>query len=433
MPNTPIKPDLISEVGAKTEFNNSVANRTSEAKIIFLIGAVQCINILDFMMVMPLGPDFTDALGIPASEIGKIGGSYTAAAAISGIIGARFLDRFDRRKALAVAMFGLALGTAAGGFATGLNTLLLARILAGLFGGPATSLSLAIIADIIPRERMGKAIGAVMSAFSVASVLGVPLGLQLSLWFGWRSPFFFVALLGLIVTANTIFWLPPMRGHLDKVKGAVAGTILSFFKNPTFLLSYSMSAAAFMAGFILIPSISPFVQHNLNYPRAWMGLLYALGGAASFLVVRLVGKWVDQFGSFRLGLIGAGLMALSVYAGFASGWSSISVPLLYIVFMVAMSFRNVSMNTLTSKVPAPHQRASFMSIQSAVQHIASALAAFLSSELLYVLPNGKLEGMTLVAWISISLTLLLPVLMFLLEKRVKALSAPIAEVPIVPH
>jgi predicted MFS family arabinose efflux permease len=433
MPNTPPKPDLISEVGAKTEFDNSPAGRTSEAKIIFLIGAVQCINILDFMMVMPLGPDFTNALGIPSSEIGKIGGSYTAAAAISGIIGARFLDRFDRRKALAVAMLGLALGTAAGGLATDLSTLILARVVAGLFGGPATSLSLAIIADIIPRERMGKAIGAVMSAFSVASVLGVPLGLQLSLWFGWRSPFFFVALLGLIVTVNTIFWLPPMTGHLEKAKGKVAGSILSFFKNPTFLLSYVMSVAAFMASFILIPNISPYVQNNLDYPRAWMGLLYALGGAASFVAVRYVGKWVDQFGSFRLGLIGAGLMAISVYAGFASGWYTVPVPLLYIVFMVAMSFRNVSMNTLTSMVPAPHERASFMSVQSAVQHVASAIAAFLSSELLYVLPSGKLEGMGLVAWISIGLTLLLPVLMFLLERRVKKSAAPPVEASLIPH
>jgi predicted MFS family arabinose efflux permease len=432
MPNQ--KPDLISEIGAKTEFDNSSASRTSEAKIIFLIGAVQCINILDFMMVMPLGPDFTTALGIASSEIGKIGGSYTAAAALSGIIGARFLDRFDRRKALAVAMLGLALGTAAGGFATGLGTLILARVIAGLFGGPATSLSLAIIADIIPRERMGKAMGSVMSAFSVASVLGVPLGLQLSLWFGWRSPFFFVALLGLLVTANTIFWLPPMKGHLEKAKAQPAGSILRFFQNPTFLLSYSMSAAAFMAGFILIPNLSPFVQNNLEYPRAWMGLLYALGGTASFFAMRFIGKWVDQFGSFRLGVIGAGLLAISTYAGFASGWRSVPVELLYIVFMTAMAFRNVSMNTLTSKVPAPYERASFMSVQSAVQHLSSASAAFLSSAILYVLPNGKLERMEYVAWTSISLTLCLPVLMFLVEKRVaaKGPAAP-AVLPVVHH
>ena len=84
--------------------------KSSEAKVVFAVGAVQFVNILDFMMVMPLGPDFARALGIPLSHLGYIGGSYTAAASVSGIAGAFFLDRFDRRKALAVAMLGLTLG-----------------------------------------------------------------------------------------------------------------------------------------------------------------------------------------------------------------------------------------------------------------------------------------------------------------------------------
>src|SRR5579883_1331899 len=103
----------------------------SERSVVFLIGAVQFVNILDFMIVMPLGPDFAAALGVPASQLGVIGGSYTAAAAISGLLGSLFLDRFERRRALAVALFGLVLGTLAGGFATGLRSLILARLCAG--------------------------------------------------------------------------------------------------------------------------------------------------------------------------------------------------------------------------------------------------------------------------------------------------------------
>ncbi len=121
----------------------------SERRIIFLVGAVQFVNILDFMMVMPMGPDFGRALGISNAKLPMIGGAYTAAAAVSGIICALFLDRFDRRKALAVAMAGLALGTLAGAFAVDLPSLMTARIVAGVFGGPATSVALSIIADVI--------------------------------------------------------------------------------------------------------------------------------------------------------------------------------------------------------------------------------------------------------------------------------------------
>src|SRR5688572_29617115 len=78
-----------------------------ERTIVLLVAAVQFVNILDFMMVMPLGPDFANSLDIPMAHIGYLGGAYTVAAAMSGIAGSFFLDRFDRRKALAVTILGL--------------------------------------------------------------------------------------------------------------------------------------------------------------------------------------------------------------------------------------------------------------------------------------------------------------------------------------
>src|SRR6202171_5225971 len=110
-----------------------------ELAVVLLVAAVQFVNILDFVMVMPMGPQFAAALGIPISQLGSIGGSYTAAAAVSGLACAAFIDRFDRRKALAVAMLGLVCGTALGGLARGMDSLMLARVVAGMFGGAATS------------------------------------------------------------------------------------------------------------------------------------------------------------------------------------------------------------------------------------------------------------------------------------------------------
>src|SRR3954464_16043333 len=136
--------------------------RHSERTVIFLIGAVQFVNILDFMMVMPLGPFFAGPLGIPGSRIGVIGGSYTAAAAVSGIACSFFLDRFDRRKALALGITGLVVATALGGFSVRGGTMLCTGVLAGAFDGPATWLPPSIVADIIPPARAGKALGEVL-------------------------------------------------------------------------------------------------------------------------------------------------------------------------------------------------------------------------------------------------------------------------------
>ena len=96
-------------------------------------------------------------------------------------------------------MVGLVAGTLAGGLAHDLRQLTMARVIAGAFGGPATSIAYAIIADVIPTERRGKAMGAVMGAFSVAQVLGVPAALIVSEHFGWRMPFYGAAVLGGVV------------------------------------------------------------------------------------------------------------------------------------------------------------------------------------------------------------------------------------------
>src|SRR5438105_12040570 len=214
--------------------------------VVLLIGAVQFVNILDFLLVMPLGPDFASALSVPTSRLGYVGGSYTAAAALSGLGSAFFLDRFDRRKALAVAMLGLVVGTAAGGFATGLGTLMAARVLAGLFGGPATSISFSIIADAVPPERRGRAMGAVMGSFSVASVIGVPVGLELARQGGWSLPFFAVAGMGALVAAAAIFFLPPLRLHLVSADAVRRLPLSQLFGNPLVRLSYVMTALVMM-------------------------------------------------------------------------------------------------------------------------------------------------------------------------------------------
>ncbi len=394
--------------------------QVSERAVVALIGAVQFVNILDFVMVMPLGPDFAKGLGIASSHIGTIGGAYTAAASVAGLLGGYFLDRFDRRKALAVSMLGLVVATAAGGFATGLSTLLLARVVAGLFGGPATSLSLSIIAELVPVERRGRALGAVMGAFSVASVAGVPMALKLAEYGGWRVPFFVVAAMGLVLVLGAIFYLPPIRGHLEVARGLRHPVgVLELLGRRDIQLSYLMTAVVMSAGFVLIPNLSAYLQQNVGYPRELLWLPYFVGGIASFATLRVAGPMVDRYGSFVVGTVGSALVLLSTYVGFVALPSWMPVPVIFTLFMVAMGMRNVAYNTLTSRVPDNAMRARFMSLQSAVQHMAAAVGAFLSARLLSDLPDGTLGGVPRVAGLSMVLTLLLPAMLWVVERRVR--------------
>lgn len=392
----------------------------SERSIVLLVGAVQFVNVLDFMMVMPLGPDFANALGITTSHIGIVGGSYTLAAAVTGLVGSLFLDRFDRRIALGVAMLGLVLGTALGGLATGLPSLLFARVVAGGFGGPATSLSLAIIADAIPKARRGKALGAVMGAFSAASVLGVPAGLELAVRLGWRAPFFAVAGLGLVITVAAVWLMPSMRAHLDAPR--LSGPKVKLFDSITGI-ALANTALVTLGVFAVVPNISAFIQHNLGFPRGDIGGLYLVGGLASFVVMRLAGALVDRFSASAVVALGTVLHAFALLTAFVYHFAWLPVVVIFTVFMLSASVRMVPLQTLNSRVPQPAQRARFMSAQSAVQHAASAVGAMLASFMLIALPDGRLVHMDTVAWGALSVACLVPVGAFLLERRINARDA----------
>lgn len=392
----------------------------SVSAVIGVVGAVQCVNILDFMMVMPLGPDLAASLGIDTSSLGVIGGSYTAAAAVSGLLGLFFLDRFPRRTALIVAMLGLALGTAAGAFATDLPTLLLARVVAGAFGGPATSIAMSIITDVVPPERRGRAMGAVMGAFSVASVLGVPLGLELAARSTWRAPFYVVAGLGLLLTLVARLLLPRLDGHL--VGGARprmdVTRVLALVRRPEAQLTALLVAAANLSGFMFIPNVSALLQLNLGYPRDGLGLLYLTGGAVSFFTMRGAGQIVDRFGSTVL--IAVGVTGIGVLMGVLGVLQDPRTPVVaaFALFMVFSSGRNVSLQTLTSKVPRPDERAGFQSIQSAIQHAAAAMGAMSSSVLLSEV-DGRLSGAPMLVAVATAVSTLMVPAAFLLERRLK--------------
>ena len=394
--------------------------RSHERLIVFLVGAIQFVNILDFVIVMPLGLDFARALDIPASQVGWLGVAYTSSAAISGIIGSLFLDRFDRRVVLALAMGGLVVGTAAGGLATSFHTLLAARAIAGFFGGPATSLAFSIIADTVPAERRGAAMGAVAGAFSAASVLGIPLGVELAARGGWQMPFYAVAGMGLVVTGMAIYFLPPMTGHLAQLsKEPVLLQLERIVRRPLVQLSYAMTALVMCGGFVVVSMLSPYVQANLGFPRENLSGLYLKAGVVSFFTSRLGGLLIDRYGSSAVAALGVLILLPVQYVLLVHYDPAIPIYAIFMVFMLGMGLRNVAHVTLTSKVPPPAERARFASLQSAVQHAASAFGAFISTQILVELPNHKLLHVERVGYLAMGLAALMPGVVWVVESRVR--------------
>ncbi len=372
-------------------------------------------------MVMPLGPDLAKALGIRVSHLGVIAGSYTLAAAVSGVACSFFVDRLDRRTALFFAMIGLSLGTAAGAAATDFHSLLWARVLAGAFGGPATSVALAMISDVVPHHRRGEALSTVMLSFSLASVLGVPFGLELAQYGTWQWPFFVLSFAGLLVAVFLRGRLPEMKAHLRGVRPTERWIRRQWqlLIQPKVVNAYLLVFALYMSGFLVFPNIAGYVQLNLGFPREHMGRLYLVGGLSSLIVMRIIGKLVDRFGSTSLFVVGSVGFLGALYGGFMGEAPVLSAYGIFAVMMLFGTVRNISSNTLASKVPKPQDRAGFTSLQSAVQHTAAAAGGILSSRLLTTAPSGELEGMSYLVIASTVLVVMSVVAIIRLQKGVE--------------
>jgi predicted MFS family arabinose efflux permease len=182
-----------------------------------------------------------------------------------------------------------------------------------------------------------------------------------------------------------------------------------------------------LSTFSVIPNLSAYIQHNRGYPREHLGALYLVGGSVSYVAMRLAGAYIDKFGATLLASVGTVFFVALLAAQFVYEWSALPVMVMFVTLMTAMALRNVSLNTTSSRVPRPHERARFMSLQSAVQHVGAAIGAMLSSSLLEELPDKRLSGMPVVATFSIAMAFGLPLLLRLVEQRLQQREVPAAQ------
>jgi predicted MFS family arabinose efflux permease len=269
-----------------------------ERWLLLTLAGVQFTHILDFMIMMPLGPQLTRIFAIDNAAFGLLVSAYTLSAGVSGLAASLYVDRFDRKRLLLAlyALFGLA--TLACALAPGYNTLLLARVAAGVFGGVLSTLSQTIVADVVPFERRGAAMGIVMSSFSLATVAGVPLGLWLANALGWHAPFWSLALVCALLWALAWRTLPALGQHLSgQSDKPMWHNLWSVVREPTHWRAFGLSALMMFAGFTVIPYITLYNTHNVGLTEAQIPWIYLCGGAATLVSARWVGRLSDRVGN----------------------------------------------------------------------------------------------------------------------------------------
>ena len=364
--------------------------------LLLTLAGIQFTHILDFMIMMPLGPQFREIFGISDAKFGVLVSAYTFSAGISGLLAAFYVDRFDRKKLLLVLYVLFALATLACGLASTYEALMAARVAAGVFGGVLSALTQTIVGDVIPAERRGRAMGVVMSSFSISTVAGVPLGLFLAAHFNWHVPFFAIAgVSGLLII---LAWqtLPPLRDHLKAARklsplGNMVDTVMNRDHQKALLFTFLMM----FVGFVVIPYITLYTTSNGKLTTQQIPYIYLFGGIATLLSARWIGRATDSRGKvpmFRtlalLTIIPVMGMTLSAPLGL---YGIIPVSVLFFVFM---SGRMIPGMAIVTSACNPPQRGTFMALNSAVQSLGMSAAAFLGGLII----SRDAQGLVLNYW-----------------------------------
>lgn len=381
-----------------------------ERFLLWLLAGLQFTHLLDFMILTPLAPQFMRLWSIAAHEFGYLVAVYAVAASLAGLGASLFIDRFDRRRMLRWVYAIFVVATLACALAPGFWSLLAARALAGASGGVVGSVVMAIVGDVIPAERRGRAMGVIMSAFPLVSVLGVPASLLVATHLGWHAPFFVLAATGTLLWSAIGFVVPPVNVHL---KGAAArsrgwmGDFLALFSYPSHRRALLSVFAFTLSGFAIFPYLSAFQVKNVGIAEADLAWVFFVGGLATIFTSRLIGWSADRFGKRRMFLILAACSLVPILV--ITHMPRTGLPLLLLastLFMVLMSGRFIPLMALVTTCVEPRMRGAFMSLSSAAQNLAAGLASLGSGALIGHAADGSLTGFGTVGYCAAGLTLL---------------------------
>ena len=265
-------------------------------------------------MLGPLLVDLSNDLDVSLGRAGLL----AAAMALPWALGAPFTgllsDRLGRRPLIVLALGGIGVATLGSALAPDFTTLLVTRLLAGLFGAFGPASLMAAVGDLFPPERRGMAMGWLNMGFSLAAVGGVPLVGAVGGLLGWRGAFAATGLLlvGLAVLLRLAFPAPPARGGAAG-PGTTYRAVLGVPLLGNVLAANILERSIFNASALYLPSFL-MLSYGLDAVEVAPALALVAGGT---IVGNLLGGWLgDRYRKARIFVVAqllAGAVGLAVF------------------------------------------------------------------------------------------------------------------------
>lgn len=390
-----------------------------ERLILYTLMVLQFIMIVDFMIMMPLSSPLMAVFSIQPAQFGLLVSSYSIAAGVSSLLASSLADRYDRRQSLLLSFIGLLIATWACALVDTYHGLLIARVVAGFFGGVLSAVVLAIVGDIFPPQKRGKAMSIVMLAFSLAAILGVPLGLFIANHFDWQTPFSILSAAGILVLILAYKVVPSVTAHLNQPPVNFIQSYIDLLSHPNHLRAFGVSCLVMVSGFLVIPFIAPTLVSNAGLTDHHLPYIYLFGGLATLFTRPYIGRLTDKHQHWKVLCVITLISFIPIVVVSHTFKMDFIWHLLFAtLFFVFVSGRFIPTSALITASCEPYFRGRVMAFSSAVQNMGSGVAALVAGTIMVKAPGGEILHYDWVGYLSCIAGLLA----IWISMRVKAVS-----------
>lgn len=336
-----------------------------QGHLLVLMAGIAAVGV-QALMLSPLMPDIAQTLVAGPAEIGMASGAYGVGVALSALLAAPRLGQWHKRRAIQMAFAVMAAGLALCAAALDWRLLVAGQFVTGLAAGVIIPGTYALTADLTPDHMRSRAMGRVITGWSIAMVAGIPFAALIADIVSWRGTFLIVAALA----AAMIFGI----GLLPRATASAASRPVPYAQAlavkgiPLALFATFVNMIAFYQVYTFI---GDHVRH-LHGAGAWLGGLIACSYGVGFGLAVFFDGWLDRVGPARL-------MAASL---FVLGINYILLPLATLNIVTAIVYplvwgliQHVGMNTLVSYIGAAPQnvRSTAMGLFSFITYVAVGL------------------------------------------------------------
>ena len=314
-------------------------------RLLVILGALSAFAPISTDLYLPALPDAADDLGTSPSGI-----QITLVVSMVGLGLGQLLmgplsDRYGRRGPLLV---GVALFTAASlvcALAPNVAFLAVFRFLQALGGSAGVVIARAIVRDRLDGPRLVELFGILTVVVSVAPIVAPVLGSAILTIGSWRTIFFALVLIGVLLGAATFAWIPEsLAAHHRNTDGVVTGAFRSYgilLRDGRYVAVIATSAAAFGAFFGYITG-SPFALQEVH---GLSPVLFSVAFGINGLCLMGAARWMRFGDPQRRIAIGAGLMVVATLGLVIAAVTDQLAPILIAFAVLAAGYGMIGPNT----------------------------------------------------------------------------------------